>query len=361
MPYLVRLHRRSPARAARRHRPHHAVELSDADLRPLASARALATGNACVVKPAEDACLTVLRGRGLAARGGLARRRAQRRHRPGRGGRRRARRASGRRPHLLHRLAGHRGAGGQAAAAKRHCPVTLELGGKGAADRLRRRRPRRGAARCSSTPIMQNAGQTCSAAAASWSRRRVYEEVLAQHGRALRARCAAALPPRTSICGPLISRRQLERVAGLSGDGAATTASPVAARAASSPDAPTRTATTWRRRCCATCLPGPCSPGGDLRSGAGADALRRRGRGDRASPTAPPSAWSPASGRGTAARQLRMARALAAARYSSTTTAPAAASSCRSAASSTRATAARRASRRCTASSTLKTVVIQHG
>ncbi len=49
-------------------------------------------------------------------------------------------------------------------------------------------------------------------------------------------------------------------------------------------------------------------------------------------------------------RQLRMARAVRAARCSSTTTARAAASSCRSAASSTRASAARRASRRSTAS-----------
>ena len=55
------------ARAARRHRPHHPVELPDADLRPHASARALAAGNACVVKPAEDASLSILRLAELAA------------------------------------------------------------------------------------------------------------------------------------------------------------------------------------------------------------------------------------------------------------------------------------------------------
>ncbi len=47
------------------------MELSGADLRPLGR-RSLAAGNACVVKPAEDACLTPLRDRGdLALEAGL--------------------------------------------------------------------------------------------------------------------------------------------------------------------------------------------------------------------------------------------------------------------------------------------------
>ena len=53
---------------------------------------ALAMGNACVLKPAEEACLTVLAFARICAEAGLAGGRAQRRHRPRRGGRRGARR-----------------------------------------------------------------------------------------------------------------------------------------------------------------------------------------------------------------------------------------------------------------------------
>ena len=68
---------------------------------------ALAAGNACVVKPAEDACLSILRVAELAAEAGLAGRRAEHCHglrlRSGRG----ARAASGHRSHLVHRVAGN--------------------------------------------------------------------------------------------------------------------------------------------------------------------------------------------------------------------------------------------------------------
>ena len=65
-------------------------------------APALAMGNACVVKPAEDACLTPLRLAELAAEAGLPRRRARHRAGPRRRGRRGAVVPPRHRLHLLH-------------------------------------------------------------------------------------------------------------------------------------------------------------------------------------------------------------------------------------------------------------------
>ena len=72
---------------------------------------ALAAGNACVVKPAEDACLSLLRVAELAAGVGLPDGRAQHRHRARARGGRGAGRASGHRAPLVHRLAGDRRVG----------------------------------------------------------------------------------------------------------------------------------------------------------------------------------------------------------------------------------------------------------
>ena len=164
-----------------------------ADRRPHASAPALAMGNACVLKPAEDACLTALRIAAARARGGAAGRRAQRRARPGRGGRRRAAGAPRHRPRLVHRLgrgrplvqaaaadnrrAGDAGARRQVAAASSSPTPTSTAR---AADHRQRRSSR--------TP-----GQTCSAgvapAGAAARPRRACVELLA---RALRARCGSA-------------------------------------------------------------------------------------------------------------------------------------------------------------------------
>src|SRR5260221_338336 len=91
---------------------------------------ALAAGNACVVKPAEDACLSLMRIAELAAEIGL----------PdgalnivtGLG--REAGAALAMHPgvdHLSFTGSPATGAGVASEAAKRHCPVTLELGGKG--------------------------------------------------------------------------------------------------------------------------------------------------------------------------------------------------------------------------------------
>ena len=106
---------------------------------------ALAMGNACVLKPAEEACLTVLAFARIAAEAGLPAGALNVVHRARRGGRRGARGAPWRAAHLVHRLgrdrragAGRRGAerGAGDARARRQEP----------ADRLRRCRPRRGAA-----------------------------------------------------------------------------------------------------------------------------------------------------------------------------------------------------------------------
>jgi hypothetical protein len=65
---------------------------------------ALAAGNACVLKPPEDACLALLEIAHLASRRAF-RRRAERGHRPRQRGGSRALGASRHRPHLVHRLA----------------------------------------------------------------------------------------------------------------------------------------------------------------------------------------------------------------------------------------------------------------
>ena len=78
-------------------------------------------------------------------RGRAAGRRAQRRHRPRRGSRRGARRPSGHRPPVVHRLGRDRRAGPGGGRAQRragHARARRQV----PADRLRRRRPRRGAA-----------------------------------------------------------------------------------------------------------------------------------------------------------------------------------------------------------------------
>jgi aldehyde dehydrogenase (NAD+) len=167
---------------------------------------ALAMGNACVLKPAEEACLSVLAFARLAQQAGLP---------PG---------ALNVVPGLGEEagaaLASHAGidhisftgsvATGtlvQAAAAKNTIPVTLELGGKSPqlvfAD----------ADLDAALPFLvnagiQNAGQTCSAASRILVERAVYEEVrdrMAERYRALRVGPALA----DLDVGPVISKRQL--------------------------------------------------------------------------------------------------------------------------------------------------------
>jgi aldehyde dehydrogenase (NAD+) len=170
---------------------------------------ALAAGNASVVKPAEDACLTVLRVAELAAQIGLP---------PGTlnvvtGLGNEAGAALVEHPGIQHvSFTGSPATGAwvAAAAAKRHCPVTLELGGKSPqvvfddAD-LDAALP------AIVNAIVQNAGQTCSAGSRLLVERSRYEELLARLAERFAAlRTGPALADLD--CGPLIRGSQLARV-----------------------------------------------------------------------------------------------------------------------------------------------------
>ncbi|MEO8740164.1 MAG: aldehyde dehydrogenase family protein [Casimicrobiaceae bacterium] len=172
---------------------------------------ALAAGNACVVKPAEDACLSLLRVAELAAAAGLP------------DGALNVVTGLGREAGAA--LAAHAGVehisftgspttGARVAqeAAKRHCPVTLELGGKSpqivfADADLDAALP------VLVNAIVQNAGQTCSAGSRLLVERSRYEETLQQLGRRFAAlKVGPALADLD--CGPLIRATQRERVRG---------------------------------------------------------------------------------------------------------------------------------------------------
>jgi aldehyde dehydrogenase (NAD+) len=170
---------------------------------------ALAAGNACVVKPAEDACLSLLRVAALAAEAGLP---------PGAlnvvtGLGSEAGQALAEHPGIDHiSFTGSPDTGRRVAhaAAAHHCPVTLELGGKSPqlvfAD----------ADLDAALPVLigaivQNAGQTCSAGSRVLVEGSVYDRVVAL----LSDRFAAlrAGPGRDDLdLGPLVSRRQQQRV-----------------------------------------------------------------------------------------------------------------------------------------------------
>jgi aldehyde dehydrogenase (NAD+) len=170
---------------------------------------ALAAGNACVVKPAEDACLSLLRlaqlahdvglpagalnlvtglgteaGAALAAHPGIA--------------------------HMSFTGSPPTGSAVARACADRHCPVTLELGGKGpqivfADADLDAALP------VLVNAIVQNAGQTCSAGSRLLVERSLYEPLLARL-----APCFDALRTGPALadldCGPLIRASQRDRV-----------------------------------------------------------------------------------------------------------------------------------------------------
>jgi aldehyde dehydrogenase (NAD+) len=172
---------------------------------------ALAAGNACVVKPAEDACLSVLRVAELAAGVGLPEGALNIVTGLGRdaGAALAAHRGV---EHLSFTGSPATGAYVAGEAAKRHCPVTMELGGKGpqivfADAELDAAMP------AIVNAIVQNAGQTCSAGSRLIVERSRYEEVLEKLG----ARFAALKvgPALADLdCGPLIRAGQLDRVRG---------------------------------------------------------------------------------------------------------------------------------------------------
>ena len=194
----------------------------------------LAAGNACVVKPAEDACLSLLRIAEIAAAAGLPEG------------------ALNIVPGLGHEagaaLAGHRGidhisftgspATGSAvaqAAAVHHHPVTLELGGKSpqivfADADIEEALP------VLTNAVVQNAGQTCSAGSRLLIERSLYEKLLDRLG----ARFAALRvgPYQMDLdCGPLIRASQLDRVKGFLA-GAAADGLPTVAAGQLAPEAP---------------------------------------------------------------------------------------------------------------------------
>jgi len=141
---------------------------------------ALAAGNACVVKPAEDACLSLLRIGELAAAEGFPDGAINIVTGLGRD----AGAALAAHPGIEHTsFTGSPATGAfvAAQAAQRHCPVTLELGGKGPqivfddAD-LDAALP------VLVNAIVQNAGQTCSAGSRLLVERTRYDEVLEKLG-----------------------------------------------------------------------------------------------------------------------------------------------------------------------------------
>jgi aldehyde dehydrogenase (NAD+) len=170
---------------------------------------ALAAGNACVVKPAEDACLSVMRVAELAADVGFPAGALNI--------------VTGYGPEAGAALAQHRGIDhisftgspvtGTAvaqAAAQHHCPVTLELGGKSpqivfADAHLGDVLP------VVVNAIVQNAGQTCSAGSRLLIERPIYDELVERVGHAMsQLKVGPALDDLDA--GPLIRQNQLQRV-----------------------------------------------------------------------------------------------------------------------------------------------------
>jgi len=170
---------------------------------------ALAAGNVCVVKPSEDACLSLLRVAELAAEAGFP---------PGAinivtGYGHEVGDALARHPGIDHiSFTGSPRVGTviQQVAAERHCPVTLELGGKGPqvvfddADVD-------AALPFIINAIVQNSGQTCSAGSRLLVQRSLYDPLLERVGNAFRQLRAG--PPQMDLdLGPLIRQSQQDRV-----------------------------------------------------------------------------------------------------------------------------------------------------
>ena len=170
---------------------------------------ALAAGNVCVVKPAEDACLSLLRVARLAAEAGF----------PAgalnivTGYGHEAGDALARHPGVQHMsFTGSPKVGTliQQAAAEHYCPVTLELGGKSpqivfADADLDAALP------VLVNAIVQNAGQTCSAGSRVLIDSLIYEPLLERLGRAFEALRVGPAAMDLDL-GPLIRQSQQQRV-----------------------------------------------------------------------------------------------------------------------------------------------------
>ncbi len=172
---------------------------------------ALAAGNACVLKPPEDASLALLEIAHLAVEAGF----------PSgalnvvTGLGTEAGAALAAHPgvdHISFTGSPETGARVTQAAASHHCPVTLELGGKSPqivfADA-----DLEAAVPVIVNAIVQNAGQTCSAGSRLLVERAVYEDVLARAAEIFKSlTCGPA--DREFDVGPLVNAKQLERVQG---------------------------------------------------------------------------------------------------------------------------------------------------
>lgn len=288
---------------------------------------ALAAGNVCVVKPAEDACLSLIRVAQLAAEVGFPSGALNivtgYGHEVGD--------ALARHPGIDHiSFTGSPKIGTliQQVAAERHCPVTLELGGK-SPQIIFADADLDAAVPVVINAIVQNAGQTCSAGSRVLIDSLIYEPLLERLGKAFEGLRVGPAAMDLDV-GPLIRQTQQQRV----WDFCPTRrwpASPWWPRAWWWTNRP-KAASTKPPPCCATCR---CST-----------AWRRRKCSARCSrpwpsrtrtmrwnwPMPRSSAWWPASGHATARASSAWPSVCTAARCSSTTTAPAAAWSCPSAA-----------------------------
>jgi aldehyde dehydrogenase (NAD+) len=174
---------------------------------------ALAAGNACVVKPSEDACLSLLRVAALAQEAGFP---------PGT-----INIVTGYGHEVGDALARHAGIDHisftgspkvgtliQQVAAERHCPVTLELGGKSPqivfAD-ADLDDPTLGLIPTLVNAIVQNAGQTCSAGSRLLVEQAIYEPLLERLGHAFEALRVGPAGLDLDV-GPLIRQSQQQRV-----------------------------------------------------------------------------------------------------------------------------------------------------
>ena len=173
---------------------------------------ALAAGNVCVVKPSEDACLSLIRVAQLAFEVGFP---------PGAinmvtGLGHEVGDALAKHPDIDHiSFTGSPNVGTliQQAAAARHCPVTLELGGK-SPQIIFADADLDAAVPIVINAIVQNSGQTCSAGSRVLIEKIIYEPLLARLGEAF---SQLRVGPATADLnlGPLIRASQKQRVEGL--------------------------------------------------------------------------------------------------------------------------------------------------
>ena len=170
---------------------------------------ALAAGNVCVVKPAEDACLSLLRVAQLAAEAGFPAGAINivtgYGHEVGE--------ALARHPGIDHiSFTGSPKIGTliQQVAAERHCPVTLELGGK-SPQIIFADADLDAAIPVVINAIVQNSGQTCSAGSRVLIEQSIYEPLLQRLGQAFKALRAGPAAADLDL-GPLIRATQLSRV-----------------------------------------------------------------------------------------------------------------------------------------------------